>query len=155
MEHFNISQRILSDVEFVHYFFHIFKLHLFARYSKIITDLSDMDNTSIMFYPILTQFRLNRQAMRGTNYNISVDKRFIKEEYPQSYSDVPLEGFGFLCNAMRIKKNISIWILTVFDLKSRQFVIKKPKYILLITFVMCQFSYTASIMTRRLKPIES
>jgi len=86
---------------------------------------------------------------------ISVDKIFMKEEYPQSYSVVPLEGFGFLCNAMRIKKNISIWILTVFDLKSRQFVIKKPKYILLITFVMCQFSYIASIMTRRLKPIES
>jgi len=41
-----------------------------------------MAHTSIMFYQIPTQFRLNRQAMRGTNYNISVDKRFIKEEYP-------------------------------------------------------------------------
>jgi hypothetical protein len=34
-----------------------------------------------MFYPIPTQFRLNRQAMGGTNYDISVDKSFMKEEY--------------------------------------------------------------------------
>ena len=155
MEHFNISKRILLDVEFVHYFFRILKLHLFARYSKSITNFADIAHTSIMFYPIPTQFRLNRQTMGVTNYDISVEKRFIKVQYSQSYPVVPLEGFGFLCNAMRIKKNISIWILAVFDLKSRQFVIKKPKYILLITFVMCQFSYTASMMTRRLKPIES
>jgi hypothetical protein len=93
--------------------------------------------------------------MVGANYDISGYKRFMKEEYPQSYPVVPLMGFEFLGNAMRIKKNISISILIVFDLKSRLFVIKKPKYILLITFVMCQFSYNASIMTRRLKPIES
>ena len=82
MEHFNISKRILFDAEFVHYFFRIFKLHLLVRYSTSITNFADMDNTSIMFYPIPTQFRLNRQAMRGANYNVSVDKRFIKEQYP-------------------------------------------------------------------------
>jgi hypothetical protein len=60
--------------------------------------------------------------MGGTNYDISVDKSFMKEEYPLSYPVVPLEGFGFLCNTIRIKKNISIWFLNVFDLKSRQFV---------------------------------
>ena len=82
MEHFNISKRILLDVEFVHYFFRIFKLHLFARYSKIITNFARMAHTSIMFCPIPTQFRLNRQTMGVTNYDISVDKRFIKEQYP-------------------------------------------------------------------------
>jgi hypothetical protein len=82
MEHFNISQRILPDTVFVHYFFRIFKLHLFARYSKIITNFARMAHTSIMFYPIPTQFRLNRQTMGVTNYDISLDKRFIKEQYP-------------------------------------------------------------------------
>jgi|GEM_PF-2639425 hypothetical protein len=72
MEHFNISKRILLDVEFVHYFFRIFKLHLFAGYSTSITNFAHMAHTSIMLYPIPTQLRLNRPAMRGTNYDISV-----------------------------------------------------------------------------------
>jgi len=41
-----------------------------------------MAHTSIMFYPIPTEFRLNRLTMGVTNYDISVDMRFIKEEYP-------------------------------------------------------------------------
>ena len=83
MEHFNISKRILFEVEIVHhYFFRILKLHLFARYSKSITNFADIAHTSIIFYPIPTQFRLNRHTMGVTNYDISVDKRFIKEQYP-------------------------------------------------------------------------
>ena len=62
---------------------------------------------------------------------------------------------GFLFNTREIKICIFIVVLTIFGLENRQIVTKKSKYILLITFVMCQFSYNASIMTRGLKPIES
>jgi hypothetical protein len=57
--------------------------NLFERYSKNITNYTNLDPTSIMLYPIPAQFTLNRQAIGGRNSDLSdVDKNFIKEQYP-------------------------------------------------------------------------
>jgi len=57
--------------------------NLFDRYSKNITNFTDLDTTSIMLYPIPAQFTLNHQAIGGKNNDVSeVDKSFIKEQYP-------------------------------------------------------------------------
>jgi serralysin len=57
--------------------------NLFARYSKNITNYTNLDPTSIMLYPIPAQFTLNRQAIGGRNSDLSdVDKSFIKQQYP-------------------------------------------------------------------------
>jgi astacin (peptidase family M12A) len=58
--------------------------NLFARYSRNITNFTNLDTTSIMLYPIPAQFTLNHQAIGARNNDLSaVDKQFIKEQYPQ------------------------------------------------------------------------
>ena len=57
--------------------------NLFERYSKNITNFTDLDPTSIMLYPIPARFTLNHQAIGGNNNDISeIDKSFIKQQYP-------------------------------------------------------------------------
>lgn len=57
--------------------------NLFERYSKNITNYTNLDPTSIMLYPIPAQFTLNHQAIGGRNNDLSdVDKSFIKQQYP-------------------------------------------------------------------------
>jgi serralysin len=57
--------------------------NLFARYSRNITNFTNLDPTSIMLYPIPAQFTLNRQAIGARNSDLSkVDKVFIQEQYP-------------------------------------------------------------------------
>jgi len=91
-EHQNPSGDIPWDKEAVYKYFmgppnnwprEVVDRNLFARYSKSITNFTDLDPTSIMLYPIAAQFTLNRQAIGGRNNDISeVDKSFMKEQYP-------------------------------------------------------------------------
>jgi serralysin len=58
--------------------------NLFERYSRNITNFTNLDPESIMLYPIPAQFTTNHQAIGGRNNDLSkVDKTFIKEQYPQ------------------------------------------------------------------------
>jgi serralysin len=57
--------------------------NLFERYSRNITNFTNLDPQSIMLYPIPAQFTTNHQAIGGRNNDLSkVDKVFIKEQYP-------------------------------------------------------------------------
>ena len=111
-------------VEFIHYFFRLFKLHLFVRYSKSITNFTDADHTSIMFYPIATQFRVNCQTMGGTKYEISMNKRFMKEEYPE-LSSCSFEGIWFFVQSNENKEKYFCMDLDRIDLKSPTICYKK------------------------------